>query len=151
MPRRLSVTPLQQPTAYSCVHTCLAMIVDVPVEDLILRFGDHDNGFEEKATVLVENGLFPVNTTHDRHPFWTDGVYLVGTASLNIPGRLHCVVVEVVDCEYKVYDPNKGKKGKEYYVDEDVVSGRLARADVYYCDPWVLRKSHLAERFLNKK
>lgn len=140
MQKTLTVTPLQQKTARTCVHTCLAMITGEDVDGLINRFGDHGIGFDEQATVMVEHGIFPVETTRDQHPFFNEGVYLVATASLNLPGELHLVVVEVIDGLYHVHDPNKGRDGKAWYEDQDVVSCRLNRCEVYYCDTKILRK-----------
>lgn len=137
---------VQQPTPVTCVHACLAMVTGEDVQSLIDRFGNHGLSFDEKATVLVENKLWPVNTTFQGHPFDTCGTYLVGTCSLNLPGQMHCVVVEADSDGYRVHDPNKGREGKDYYQDEDVMSGRLSRCEVYYLDKMVLRKMNSVEK-----
>lgn len=138
--KALEVTPLQQPNDVTCVHTCLAMLFDVTVDELMERFGYHGLSFDEKATVLVENKVFPVITTTERHPLREEGVYFVGTGSLNHPGKMHCVLVKVKDAKYHVYDPNQGREGKQAYVAEDIVSGKLYLADVTFCDLRILRK-----------
>lgn len=131
---------VQQPSSFTCVHACLAMVTGEDVHELVERFGDHGLSFEEKACVLVEHKLWPVNTTFQGDPFDFCGVYLVGTCSLNWPGKMHCVVVEVNAEGYTVYDPNKGRDGMDYYNDEDVMSGRLSRCEVFYLDTRTLRK-----------
>lgn len=143
--KQIKVTPVQQPTSVTCVHACLAMVTGIPVDDLVERFGDHGIGFDEKATVLVENGIWPVNTTFQPHPFSPCGVYIVGTCSLNLPGKMHCVVVEALPDGYKVHDPNTGREGKAAYTDDDVMSGDLSRCEVYYLDTRTLRKMNRPE------
>lgn len=131
---------VQQPSSFTCVHACLAMVTGEDVHGLVERFGDHGLSFHEKATVLVEHKIWPVNTTFQGHPFDTCGVYLVGTCSLNLPGKMHCVVVEASGDGYTVYDPNEGREGMDYYKDEDIMSGRLSRCEVFYLDTITLRK-----------
>lgn len=135
----LKVNFVQQPSSVTCVHACLAMVTGIPVESLVERFGDRGLAFDSKATVLVENKIWPVNTTFRDHPFDTCGVYLVGTCSLNLPGKMHCVVVEASSDGYRVYDPNKGRQGKDFYVDDDIMNGRLSRCEVFYLDTYILR------------
>lgn len=139
MSREIVVTPLQQPNDVTCVHTCLAMVTGESVEALMERFGNRGLSFDSKATVLVEHGIWPVNTTFQGHPFDFCGIYLVGTCSLNWPGKMHCVVVEADGDGYRVHDPNKGREGKKYYRDEDVMSGTLSRCEVFYLDTSTLR------------
>ena len=137
--KKLTVTHVQQPSDVTCVHSCLSMITGIPVPDLVERFGNRGLAVDSKFTVLVEHGIWPVNTTFQPHPFDTCGVYIVGTCSLNRPGDMHCVVIEASEDGYRVYDPNEGREGKDYYRDEDVMSGRLSRCEVYYLDTYMLR------------
>jgi len=130
----------QQPNDWTCVHTCLSMVTGTPVEELLERFGDHAIGFDEMATVFVEHGIFPEFTTNQHHPFDRCGVYFVAAPSLNLPGKLHQVVVEASEDGYIVHDPQAGREGKRWYRNEDVVSGDLARAEVIYLDTFTLRK-----------
>lgn len=131
---------VQQPSSFTCVHACLAMVTGEDVGGLVERFGDHGLSFDEKATVLVEHKIWPVNTTFQPHPFDTCGVYLVGTCSLNWPGKMHCVVVEASGDGYRVHDPNEGREGADFYTNGDVMTGRLSRCEVFFLDRYVLRK-----------
>lgn len=142
--RELTVTHVQQPSDVTCVHSCLSMITGIPVADLVERFGNRGLAVDSKFTVLVEHGIWPVNTTFQSHPFDFCGVYIVGTCSLNRPGDMHCVVVEADGDGYRVHDPNKGREGKDWYRDEDVMSGRLSRCEVYYLDTYMLRMMNRA-------
>jgi len=130
----------QQPNDHTCVHTCLSIVTGIPVDELIERFGDHAIGFDEIATVLVEHGLFPRETTIESHPFYRSGIYFVSVPSLNLAGQLHQIVIEASEDGYIVHDPQAGREGKDFYVDDDVTSGKMARAEVLYVDAYTLRK-----------
>jgi len=132
------VTPLQQPTPRTCAHTCLAMVTGESIEALIERFGDRGLGFAEEACVLIENGIFPVNATGSPHEFGLEGVYLVSTPSLNLPGKLHMVVVEASPEGYIVHDPNTGREGVEAYHRDAIMEGSLARCEVRFLDQRLL-------------
>ncbi len=139
------VTPLQQPTPVTCAHTCLAMVTGESVHDLIERFGNCGISFAEQATVLVEHGIFPVKTTGDNHQFSEAGVYLVSTPSLNLPGRLHMVVVEANSDGYVVHDPNTGREGVKAYSPDAVMTGELCRSAVIYLDTRILHNMRPVE------
>jgi len=128
------VKPLQQPTPRTCTHTCLAMVTGESIESLIERFGDRGLGFAEEACVLIEHGIFPVNATGSPHEFAFEGVYLVSTPSLNLPGKLHMVVVEASPEGYVVHDPNTGLEGVKAYHRDAIMEGELARCEVRYLD-----------------
>lgn len=134
----IKVTPLQQPTPRTCCHTCLAMVTGEPVEALIERFGDRPLGFAEEACVLIEHGIFPVDATGSPHEFALEGVYLVSAPSLNLPGKLHMVVVEASVEGYIVHDPNTGREGVKAYHRDAIMEGDLARCEVRYLDTLLL-------------
>lgn len=135
---KIEVKPQQQPTPRTCCHTCLAMVTSTRVEELIDRFGDRPLGFSEEACVLVEHGIFPVDATGSHHEFAFEGVYLVSTPSLNLPGKLHMVVVEASVDGYIVHDPNTGREGVEAYHRDALMEGDLARCEVRYLDTRIL-------------
>jgi hypothetical protein len=140
MARQIRVIPMQQPTPVTCVHTCLAMVTGESIDALVDRFGNHGLSFDEEATVLVEHGIFPVITTGQSREFPGYGVYLVSTASLNLPGRLHRLVVEVTEDEgFIVHDPNTGRGGVQAYARDSLTVGDLHRAEVAYLDTRILR------------
>lgn len=135
---KIEVKPQQQPTPRTCAHTCLAMVTGASVEDLIERFGDRPLGFPEEACVLIEHGIFPVNATGSPHEFALEGVYLVSTPSLNLPGKLHMVVVEASPEGYVVHDPNTGREGVEAYHRDAIMEGELSHCEVRYLDTRLL-------------
>lgn len=140
----MPVTPLTQPTAVTCVHTCLAMVTGCSIDDLIERFGDQPLGPEVEELVLVEHRIFPRSTTGNRHMFPAKGTYLVTVPSLNLPGRLHLIVLESTHDEhdqplYRIHDPNAGREGVKVYTDECLYSGDIAIVGATYLDYEVLR------------
>ncbi|RTR01958.1 hypothetical protein [Halomonas nitroreducens] len=135
----IKVTPLQQPTANTCAHACLAMVTGESIDALIERFGDRGICWEDDALVLVENGIFPVKIAGAGHPFPWVGAYLVSAPSLNQPGKLHAVIVEASETGYVVHDPNTGREGVEAYGPDAIMGGELARVDVTYLDTEILR------------
>lgn len=141
----IKVTPLQQPTPRTCCHTCLAMVTGEPVEALIERFGDRPLGFAEEACVLIEHGIFPVDATGSPHEFALEGVYLVSAPSLNLPGKLHMVVVEASVEGYIVHDPNAGREGVKAYHRDAIMEGDLARCEVRYLNADILSQMEARE------
>lgn len=136
----IKVTPLRQPNGTTCVHTCISMVTGLSFFSLMERLGDKDGiPFEAVIPVLVEQKIYPIKTTGDRHPFFEPGVYIAGVVSLNSTGRTHCVVIEASTSGYKVHDPNKGRDGMLYYKDEDIVSGKMECTDVYFLDTKILK------------
>ena len=113
---------VKQPTANSCVSACLAMLTGKPVAQVIEEF--HDKYYDSwKLTVyeyLVMQGMNPL-------PYSGGGVervslgniYLATVASLNVPGALHQVILDLSDNKFVVHDPIKGWPGKKFYVGPD--------------------------------
>lgn len=131
---------IQQPTPYTCVHACLAMVTGKPVEYFIERFGDHGLSWHEETVALVEHKIFPEPFTHmcdDRFPIV--GNYFITTASLNLVGSTHRVLLSVTPDDHHLYDPNEGKDGKEWYNTRDVNSGKMRIMEVTYLNPTPLR------------
>lgn len=105
----------QQPSPTSCTQTCLAMLLNEPVTEVIALLGD--SGMSELEThSALEKFHFVWNALVYPSMLWT-GYYLVTTPSLNLPGRNHCVLLEIIDGDGIpiVYDPNEGREGKLFY------------------------------------
>ncbi len=49
-------------------------------------------------------------------------VYIVATPSLNLPGRMHYVVLDTTDDVLEVLDPQTKVKGKRYYTNDTFLS-----------------------------
>ena len=87
----LSNVKLQhQPTRTTCVHTCLAMLMGVPVQEVISRIGDCGC---EPVEVLVFLHRFGISFAPIATPKLWDGWHLVAVPSLNVEGGAHAILV----------------------------------------------------------
>ena len=93
-----------QPDMKTCVHTCLAMALGVPVERVIERYGGEAMGVDQLCTAFEECGI-----TWNRLVFGTlmhAGWYVLSVPSLNIPRGMHVLIVAYnVDGGMEVFDP----------------------------------------------
>lgn len=129
-----------QPDPFTCVNTCLSMVTGIPVERFTEQFGDQGMTHVETLRALIEAKIFPVVIQESTYyPFPYLGKYLVAVPSLNILGKHHQIVVVLTAEGYKVYDPNMGREGRNFYKDEDVTNGKMSWATVIYLDGSILK------------
>ena len=108
-----------QPTPMGCVCTCLAMLMDEPVQDVIDAY--HKAYFDDQSMdvhdILRENGFTFTHEKAGRVQTLLPGtVYLLTVASLNIPGGLHQILVDYREPVMpRVLDPAKGYSNRKYY------------------------------------
>lgn len=105
----------QQPTPYTCNQACLAMLMGVPVEDVIKAFpGD---GMTWRELMFALDRCF---MTWNAFLFGTlvcEGYYLVSVPSLNFEGGAHTIILFQAQ-RLVVFDPNRGREGKKFYSNE---------------------------------
>ncbi len=91
------------------------MLLGVPVSEVIAIYGDGGMSNIE-IHLALKQCRFVWNALVYPDLLWA-GYYLVSTPSLNIPGGMHCVILESEEGDGipKVYDPNNGKDGKRFY------------------------------------
>lgn len=111
----------QQPCPVSCVTTCIAMILNRPVEELKPLL--HERYRETNLSlgeILSEYGVpfEPFNST-DRGLLQWAGLYLVAAPSLNIQAGMHQILLELDEDKYVVHDPNRGRPGIKYYANPE--------------------------------
>lgn len=121
------ITHQTQPCTTSCMSTCLAMIVNKPVQEIVDQF--HEN-YRTHCTPLREmlNKLGVPFESFDSadHPNLCEvGVYMVTVPSLNIRAGIHQILIEVRDFDYLVIDPVKGIEGRFYYVARGEAKGEF--------------------------
>lgn len=102
-----------QPTPWSCVHTCLAMVMGVPAQDVIDRVR-HDSGMPYLHTIVALKN-FGIHFAPLAMPSLWDGWHLVTVPSLNLERSLHAVLLFYsADGEgMRVLDPAIGKRYAE--------------------------------------
>lgn len=84
--------PLQrQPTPKTCVHACLAMALDVPVERVIETFGEAPLGHDELMDALRACGILHVQLVSPR--LIIHGWHFAVVPSLNFSGTNHQILI----------------------------------------------------------
>lgn len=106
-----------QPCQKSCVSTCLAMIMDVPVaqarQQFHVRYWDKQ---ESIATFLEELKLpYTLGNPLERKAPYAKGLYLLTVPSLTTAGGFHQVLgVVKEEGKWAIFDPQTGNE-KPYY------------------------------------
>jgi hypothetical protein len=115
----------QQPTHNSCQSATIAMILDVPVQQVVDEF---HHGYmemdEEPHDYLASRGVnILFHMSSDRLVHW-DKVYMLGVPSLNVEASTHSILMDTrqeVNGYGVLYDPNKGREGKKYYTTDEAI------------------------------
>ncbi len=106
---RQEITLQTQPDMKTCGHACLAMVLAVPVESIIDRYGGEVLSVQEMCSALEECGV-----TWDRLVFGTimhAGWYILSAPSLNIRAGMHYLIIRFEqDGTIVVFDPAMGTK-----------------------------------------
>lgn len=113
------ITHQQQPCPTSCVSTCIAMILGEPVAAVRDRIhAVYHEAQLSLAELLTREGIEYIDfRTADRINIDRPGVYICAVPSLNMKNTFHQVLIERLACgTWAVFDPNKGKEGRYYYV-----------------------------------
>jgi len=116
----------QQPTYNTCVSTCLAMILNCDVQELIPVF--HEKYYDAvdnrlKVTDFLKEKGVPFELCNFESMPEKAGVYLVTVPSLNIKGGTHQIlwIMEESDQEgyfyQRIFDPATGREDRFFYTD----------------------------------
>lgn len=108
----------QQPTADSCMVTCLAMVINEPVQQVYDQW--HPELFDKTCWLddVLDRYYIPYFYGQPRKAKLTSGfVYFLTVASLNIEGGLHQILLKHdAKGNVTIYDPVKGRPGTRSYV-----------------------------------
>ena len=133
---KIEIEHQQQPNPVTCTSACIAMLTGIPVNKIADVF--HPAYSRQEITpceYLESRGLKVKRLYTDDQPM-PSRLYLVTVPSLNKKGTLHHIIVDWRDvCD--VYDPNKGIKGKKYYVSWDQDSNNDLEVELGHCIPEV--------------
>ncbi len=128
----------QKQTHFTCASTTLAMLLGLPRDQVIKEF--HAKYFNRNAPMkprqyLESKELFGRRCyTEEMQGEW-GSVYLISAPSLNFEGYMHSLILDLRDASNpQVFDPNKGRRGKLYYIPQHIKIGRkkLARHLIGY-------------------
>lgn len=108
-----------QTTPNNCVSTCIAMITNEDVDTVTEKFHDR---YRKDPKISVATYFQEIGLPHTVLPAivrYTDegGIFVLSVPSLNYEGGSHCILVHHHhNGDWDVYDPNKGRQDKKYYV-----------------------------------
>ena len=144
------ITHQMQPCPYSCVSTCLAMIVGRPAKNVIEEMHQPYRAGELTLRQMLERlGVeYTAFFSLDCPPLADEGVYLCTSPSLNIEGGNHQILIEVTDENYFVLDPVQGREDRKYYVARGKGEGIPLAIDLggFVVDAFISREHLLAQR-----
>lgn len=131
--------PIQvsQPDNTTCVHACLSMVTGIDIKKIIKENSVKD-GLGKAATLdwLVRHNIRPIGIPYTSPlPFPMHGIYLIGAPSLNLEGRMHCMVLHVENKEgdqFTLYDPQYGKEDLKSYHPNSINAGGVSWCDIIY-------------------
>lgn len=138
------ITLQTQPCPFSCVSTCLAMIVGRPAASVIAElhqpYRDGDLTLREMLEYL--NIRYTAFYSLDCPPLADEGVYLCTAPSLNIEGGNHQILIEVTDEGYFVFDPVAGREDRKFYVPRGQVDRHPLAVDLggFVVDAFISRE-----------
>lgn len=107
-----------QPTASSCIATCLAMLINRDSSHVNDEFTkDYISGHIDVPVYLGRYGILcKPQLAAGIHQLTTGKLYLATVPSLQLAGMFHQVIIDTRDGEIKVLDPAKGfNKKVQYY------------------------------------
>lgn len=111
------ITHQTQPSDDTCASACIAMILGIPVEEVIEEF--HEDFFNRDINVseyLTMKGVRNKQLLALNDDIYTGRIYLLTVPSLNFPGLMHYMLMEVHENYYTLHDPNWGREGKKHYI-----------------------------------
>lgn len=98
------IVPQQQPTPASCVQTCLAMALGVPVSEVLALYGDKAMNQQRLTAALTECAVYWNQMIHATLIF--EGWHFVTVPSLNNRGGNHCILLFSDGGRLTVLDPS---------------------------------------------
>ena len=114
----------QQPTHDTCVSACIAMLLNIPVKEIVEEF--HSKYINQELNIYE----FLINHDLNIEPllpsYWQaelNNIYIASVPSLNKKAALHQIIIDTRNGASIVYDPQEGKPDCDYYVykpDEDL-------------------------------
>lgn len=114
---------IKQKTSDDCVLCCVAMVTGVSYSKARKAFDTTPPyGFMQECKALVRLGMFP--DYRDMTRLYEGRINIVTVPSLNQLYQNHRIVIDTtIHGKWKIYDPNKNKKGKKFYSDSTDIHG----------------------------
>lgn len=107
-----------------CVCTCIAMISGIPRRVISRKY---HNRFMNENDYDINNILDELNIKYRKcdpnEMIKLNCVYLVTVPSVNMLGWFHQIIIDTRE-GFKILDPNRGLKGRKYYVFRSLPKGK---------------------------
>ena len=131
-----------QPCKFSCVTTCLAMLLGEPVETLIPAFHQRYRTGQVTLRGMLEESCIPYTAFYslDERSASEEGVYLCTVPSINIEGGNHQLLIEVTEDGYFVIDPVMGRDARYYVARGQEDGDRKVALNGFITDAFISRK-----------
>jgi len=118
----MKITHQTQPTWNSCTSTCLAMMINMPAQQVIDEFHDKFHARQLFEDDFLDSKGIKYECANRNEQIESAGIYLLTVPSLNIEGGGHSIVYHVYPAEtegsfyHDLHDPVMGRDGKKFYV-----------------------------------
>ena len=110
---------VQQPGDFGCGIACVAMVTDRGYEEAEYLVLNKEAGMFDEQVEMLLGRLKYYGETGKVSQAPPGGLYMLVVPSLNIKGGSHYIVLDYRDEDApKIYDPNKGREGKEFYCEQ---------------------------------
>jgi len=117
---------INQKDDISCTLACVAMVtgkkmgtIKMAAEELGIKPPCDNLEFLRLLTFFQVLGI-PNNVSDEM--IYSDALYKVSVPSINSKRGLHAVVIDTRHGDIRVYDPQRGREGKEFYTAENIKS-----------------------------
>jgi len=122
---------VEQTCNRSCYAACLAMVFDIPIEDVIKELG-HEPPYTDLEVVpfIVRRKVYPDKVGGVlMRAFTPMSTMIVIVPSKNIIGGTHAIIIATdEDGEFKLLDPSINKK----YTDTEWINGDVIICEVFH-------------------
>lgn len=86
------ITRQEQPNRWSCVHACIAMVLDIPVDEVVKHLGEEGKGLSAFETIKILREFNIHCALLSFSTLW-HGWQIVAAPSLNMRGGNHAILV----------------------------------------------------------
>ena len=106
----------QQQTKDTCVSACLAMLLNIPLDQVVSEFhAGYMARDTEPEDFLRRHGVKVRDLLTSERGMVEGGLYILTVPSLHFPGKNHCILADARD-GFTLLDPQQGRPGSKYYV-----------------------------------
>ena len=135
MKTKREITLVNQQEKTDCVAACIAMIVGVDINKVKKAAKEINLSFPMTNIDSVKLLCFfsVVGIMQTDESLYSGKIYKVGVASRNSVG-LHSLIIDLRSKKIKVYDPQNGVYGKNFYSEKEIPENYFSPMEIIYLD-----------------